>query len=583
MGRREARITGGMGELGCFKAMVLLAAICMLPACVEGSLQDEPQDPDSEVTKRPNILLVVADDLGYSDLGSYGGEIETANLDQLASEGVRLSNFHSAPTCSPTRSMIMSGTYNHEAGLGAMSEWMADNQRGKPGYEGFLNDRVAALPALLRDAGYYTFMAGKWHLGMTPDRGPQARGFEDSIAMLPGAGSHYLQRGISSRLTLVPYAENGREFTLPENFYSTEFYTDRAIAYIDKSRDNPDRPFFGYVAYTAPHWPLQVDRRYSDKYRGRYASGYEVLKSERLERMIEKGIVGQDVQPSAANACNRSWDELDPQEKLRQARFMEVYAGMVDALDENFGRLINHLKAVGEYDNTLIIFISDNGADARPPQGLGGESDYVSQNFDNSLENIGEPNSFVSYGSAWAEVGSYPFRLHKGMTTEGGIRVPAIMRLPGQVSGGGVHHSFMSVLDLMPTFLEVAGAEHPGTSYDGREVLPMRGRSMLGVLAGDSDSAGSEVPFGFSVHRRQGLQFGPWKIVRLPESYGSGSWMLYHLESDPGETSDLSASHPGVAAEMVERWDHFSTNTGVVVAEEAARVPRECESFSREL
>ncbi|WOJ91941.1 arylsulfatase [Congregibacter variabilis] len=530
--------------------------------------------------ERPNILLVIADDLGYSDLGSFGGEISTPNLDELAREGIRLVNFHAGPTCSPTRSMIMSGTYSHRAGLGAMAEWTAENQKGQPGYEGFLNHRVAALPALLRDAGYYTFMAGKWHLGMKPEHGPQARGFMDSIAMLPGAGDHYSQRGINPRLKHIPYRENGRDFTLPDNFYSTDFYTDRAIAYIDKATADSSKPFFGYVAYTAPHWPLQVDPRYSDKYRGRYAAGYEALKRERLARMVEQGIVSAGVPAFSGSGCSADWDDLDEAEQQRQARLMEIYAGMVDSLDENVGRLINHLKSVGEYDNTLIVFISDNGADARPEQGLGRESQFIETTFDNSLENMGNPGSFVSYGSAWAEVGSVPFRLHKGLTTEGGIRVPAIVRLPASVAGqrepGVIRREFASVLDLMPTFLDLAEAPIPGPEYAGRKIYPIVGKSMTPYLSGTTDTILRNEPYGFSVHRRQGLQFDQWKIVRLPAPYGDYSWELYDLSEDPGETNNLAKSQPDVTAEMVARWDSFARETGVIIADPSSRSPAEC-------
>jgi arylsulfatase len=380
---------------------------------------------------------------------------------------------------------------------------------------------------------------------------------------------------------VVPYREDGELVTLPDDFYSTEFYTDKAIAYIDESLQNSGRPFFGYVAYTAPHWPLQVDSSYSDKYRGRYAAGYEALKAERLERMIAQGIVKPDVRPYPGSGCNIGWDELSDEERIRQARLMEVYAGMVDALDENIGRLIAHLKALGEYENTLIVFMSDNGADARPERGLGGESKFIKEHFDNSLENIGRGNSFVSYGAAWAEVGSIPFRLFKGMTTEGGIRVPAIVRLPGNVNDrGSIKDQFLSVLDIMPTFLETAGVEHPGSSYKGRDVFPAVWKSFLPYLNGVSDSVHADDPYGFSVHRRQGLQVNEWKVVRLPKPYGDYNWELYNLDADPGETTNLAALQPDVLSRMVARWDAFALSTGVIVSEESTRTPRECRAGS---
>lgn len=572
-------ILGKISELttSVLAKIVVLLMISLLAACNRPIVTAEKNAGNTHHNKRPNILLIVADDLGFSDLGVYGGEISTPNLDQLANDGgMQLTNFHVAPACSPTRSMIMSGTHNHQAGLGAMAEWVADNQRDQAGYEGYLNDRVAALPALLSDAGYYTFMAGKWHLGMRPEDGPDARGFHDSFALLPGAGNHFSDKGITPHLPQVPYRENGEAVNLPANFYSTTFYTDQAISYIDKSLETRDKPFFGYVAYTAPHWPLQVPARYSDKYRGQYAAGYDSVKRDRLNKMVEAGVFDSSVASYGGSDCSPHWDELSEVEQQRQARLMEIYAGMVDALDENIGRLIDHLKASGEYDNTLIVFMSDNGADARPDEGLNGESDFLREHYDNRLENLGEENSFASYGGAWAEVGSSPLRLHKGLTTEGGIRVPAILHLPGSGAEAAIRNGFVSAMDLMPTFLEVAGATHPGDTYQGRDILPIEGKSVLPYLKGEVDVVHKDHAYGFSLFKRQGLQFNQWKILRLPEPYGDSTWELYDIDADPGETSNLAGELPDLTLEMIQRWETFSSKTGVIVAEPSSRAPREC-------
>ncbi|MFT5767818.1 MAG: arylsulfatase A-like enzyme [Halioglobus sp.] len=561
------------------KKIAVLFLIVTLSTCTQVIAATTKSVGEAQQERRPNILLIVADDLGYSDLGSYGGEIQTPNLDKLASDGgITLTNFHAAPTCSPTRSMIMSGTYNHMAGLGAMAEWTADNQRNQPGYEGFLNDRVVALPRLLRDSGYYTFMAGKWHLGMDPSQGPHMRGFDDSFAMLPGAGNHYSDKGLFPDLPLVPYRENGQLVKLPENFYSTTFYTDKTIAYIDKSLKDADRPFFGYVAYTAPHWPLQVPSRYSDKYIGKYTGGYDSVKRDRLAAMVKAGIVDAKTKAYEGSQCNLGWNDLPEDERKRQARLMEIYAGMVDALDENIGRVISHLKSVGEYENTLIVFMSDNGADARPERGQGSEAEFLEKNYSNSLENMGEESSFVSYGGAWAEVGSVPFRLHKGMTTEGGIRVPAIIHLPGEEREAVIRKGFASVMDILPTFLDIAGAVHSDGNYKGRAVLPVSGKSMLPYLKGEVSALHENDLYGFSVHRRQGLQFNQWKIVRLPKPHGDYTWELYDMDADPGETSNLAGKMPGLTKEMVKRWEEFASETGIVVSEPSSRAPQECRS-----
>lgn len=560
-----------------FLMLISLSSCTQEADTIVNTVSTEISEESSDTTtRRPNILLIVADDLGYSDIGSFGGEIETPNLDDLALNGERLTNYVVAPTCSPTRSMLMSGTYNHRAGLGAMAEWVADNQKDQPGYEGYLNDKVAALPSLLKDAGYRTLMTGKWHLGMKPGQGPESHGFDQSFVMLPGAGNHYSDKGLMPFLPVVPYRENGQEAKLPNDFFSTDFYTDKIIDYIGESSVSSEDPFFAYVAYTAPHWPLQVDRKYSDKYVGKYDQGYAATRNSRIERMINLGILDEQVNTHEGDSCYPSWNQLSKEEQKRQARMMEIYAGMVDSMDENIGRLIQHLKDIGEYENTFIVFMSDNGADARPERGMGEESEHLKKNYSNTLANMGAEDSFVSYGGAWAQVGSTPFRLHKGMTTEGGIRAPAIVSYPAGGLRGGVRTDFVSVMDLLPTFLELAGTTHPGTSYQGREVHPVTGKSMLSYLKGLEGSVHKDEPYGFSVHRRQGLRFNEWKALRMTPPYSDGGWELYNLESDPGETLDLAKTEPKKLEEMMARWAEFETTTGIVVAAPDSRFPGEC-------
>jgi arylsulfatase A-like enzyme len=552
--------------------LILVLGLIFLP--IQGFCQPLDIEPMSD--KRPNILLLVADDLGYSDLGSFGGEINTPNIDQLANNGAKLTNFVAAPTCSPTRAMIMSGTYNHRAGLGAMAEWTSKNQKDKPGYEGYLNDSVVSLPMLLRDSGYSTFIAGKWHLGMKPDQGPDKRGFDKSFVMLPGAGDHFSDRGVHKGLPIVPYRENGKEVALPDNFYSTEFYTDKAIEYID-SAIAKSNPFFGYVAYTAPHWPLQVPKKYSDKYLGKYDAGYESIRSQRLKNLVKQDILSPDIVPHSGSVCFDEWSELPEQKQRYQARLMEIYAGMVDALDENIGRIIQHLEDIDELDNTVIVFLSDNGADARPPLGLKLEAEYVAKEYDNKLNNLGKENSFVSYGGAWALVGSTPFRSHKGRPSEGGIRVPAIVRFPSLIKEKTILREFMSVMDLMPTFLDLAGTSHPGVEYKGRKIWPVEGKSLLPYLGGEESVVHSKPLYGFSIHKRQGLQVGDWKISQLSE-VTKPSWELYNLASDPGETENLAHKLPERLQAMISEWEKF-TDTGIIVSGPKARAPNECQKI----
>ena len=306
-----------------------------------------------EGLKRPNILLIVADDLGYADLGCYGGDIETPNIDSIAATGVRFSRFHTASTCAPTRAMLLSGNDNHIAGMGVQGlvteEW---------GYEGRLTDRIVPFPQLLKDAGYHTYMAGKWHLGSKPEDNPHQKGFERSFVMLPGAGNHSDNRNIVKANSITPYTEDGVPTQWRTGDYSTDLYTDKLIRFIGRGRGDKS-PFFALATYTSPHWPLQVDESHWRKYEGRYDAGYEALRKRRLKSLKQAGLIPENSILPEVDASVKPWDSLTPEEQKMEARKMELYAGMVDNLDFNVGRLIEHLKTIGEFNNTLIVFMSD--------------------------------------------------------------------------------------------------------------------------------------------------------------------------------------------------------------------------------
>ncbi|MEH6368459.1 MAG: sulfatase-like hydrolase/transferase, partial [Pseudomonas marincola] len=358
-------------------------------------------------SSQPNILLILADDLGYSDLGAFGGEINTPQLDTLAKANLQLTSMYAAPTCSPTRSMLMSGTDHHLAGLGTMAEALMPFQKGHPGYEGYLNQQVHSMPQLLQNGGYDTMMVGKWHLGLTPEQGPAARGFQQSFSMLEGGASHFKPRADEpSKIEQVHYVENGKAVEVPDDFYSTDFYTDKLISYMKNTRKD-GKPFFAYAAYTAPHWPLQAPDAYLDKYKGRYDKGYDSVRTARIEQMKKLGLLPADftaARPIPANPHLPGWEQLTPEQQQAEARKMEIYAAMVDNLDHNIGRLLDYLRESGQYDNTLIVFMSDNGA-----AGENHSQWYPNgKHTDNSLANLGRINSEVDYGVRWAEVSAAP-------------------------------------------------------------------------------------------------------------------------------------------------------------------------------
>lgn len=522
--------------------------------------------------KRPNFLVIVADDLGFSDIGAFGGEIATPHLDALAADGLRLTNFHSAPACAPTRAMLLTGTDPHIAGLGTHEEVLAKSQRGKPGYECYLNERVVTLPQLLRDAGYLTLMSGKWHLGSTLETCPHQRGFTRSFALLPGAANHYASSpkagtGFPKQDTL--YTEDDRFVTLPDDFYSSDGFTTKLIDYLDERTDKT-QPFFAYLAFSAPHWPLQAPDDLIAKYRGRYDAGPEALRQERLARLKELGLCAKDIAPHPIVAKNKTWEDMNDEERARSARAMEVYAAMVERLDWNVGRVIAHLKETGEFDNTLILFMSDNGAEGALIEAVPVFGpylmDFIDKYYDNSLDNIGRPNSYVWYGPRWAQASTAPSRLYKTYTSQGGIRVVAFASGASLARRNEIGDAFSTVMDVMPTLLDLAGATHPALEYQGRAIEPMMGRTLRPYFSGEtSDVHPKDVVTGWEFFGRRGIRKGDWKAIWIPAPEGTSDWQLYNVAADPGEIDDLAASEPERLQEMLGLWDEYVERVGVVM------------------
>jgi arylsulfatase len=522
-------------------------------------------DNAQEPVERPNVLLIVADDLGYSDIGCFGGEISTPTLDALANEGVRLTNYHVLPSCSPTRSVLFSGTDNHVAGMGTMGEVKTAEMEGHPGYEGYLNFQVAALPEVLRAAGYHTYMAGKWHLGHEEKTSPYARGFEETFALLPGGGSHWSDRKPLSPPQVMIYRRNGKVVdALPGDFYSTRYYTDMLLGWLEKNRSD-DKPFFAYLSYTAPHDPLHAPKEYIQKYKGIYDNGWDVLREKRLGALQELGIVPEGVKPFPRLPSVEAWDNMSAQERREAARDMEVYAAMVDYMDEQIKRVIDYLKEIGEYDNTMVIFFSDNGANGAHRTFYPGQTDEYLGSFDNSLENRGLPNSFIEMGPGWAQASMSPSRLFKGFTAEGGIKSPLIVKMPGEMSNAGtMNHSFFHVRDIKPTILGLAGAGHAET-FEGRVVKPMQGHSVLDLFEGRVTTASPEISrVGYELFGLKAYFVGEWKILWMPKPFGSGKWELFDVSKDPGEMNDLSQTYPEKTKEMIALWEKYKEENGVL-------------------
>ena len=537
-------------------------------------VQDVAVTPDD----RPNILLIVADDMGFTDLGSFGGEIPTPNLDELAYAGIRLTNFHTAPVCAPARAMLLSGMDNHEAGIGSMTlkrfydNGTAPNQDipgyGQPGYEGYLSYRVAALPEVLRDAGYRTYMAGKWDLGraLVEEHNPAGRGFESSFALTTGSALHLGDADGSAdggvpRADPLVYRENWDVVELlPEDFFSTEMFTDKIMEYIGDHRDD-GRPFFAYLALSAPHWPLQVPEDWRDRFTGDYDEGYDAIRDRRVRRAVEQGVLPPEAHMDGYRRRSTPWSSLDAMERIGQSRRMELYAAMVAHMDFHIGRLLAYLREIGEFENTFILFMSDNGASGSSPAGM-------SEGFDNSLANMGDVDSFVDYGMGWAEAAMAPYRDVKSSMAEGGVLAAAFATHGPVASAGGVSRQYLTMQDVMPTLLRIAETEDPVREYNHRPILPMRGKSFLGILQGDDaavhDAAES---IGWELSGERALVRGNWKLLWMPSAGEETRWELFDLSADPFERNDVSAQHPDTMADLISAWNDYAEEVGVVTGD----------------
>ncbi|CAJ2508728.1 Uu.00g137540.m01.CDS01 [Anthostomella pinea] len=576
--------------------------------------------------KRPNFLFILADDLGFSDVGCYGSEIQTPNIDRLAGDGIRMLNHHAAAACSPTRAMLLSGTDAHLGGLGVLIEQKAAENgtkrwAGKPGYEGYLNQDVATIPEILSDNGYCTLMSGKWHLGLRTSQGPWARGFSKAFAMLPGCCNHYGWEPAQERFPIggsPVHAEMGKKVDIqpnktedPNGFYSSAYYTDKLIDYFE-GRDEEEKaePFFAFLPFTAPHWPLQCTKAQRDKYKGIYDGGPYALRQCRLSKLAVMGIIDSSVIPHDVETSTMGfgeWADMTAEEKQLSSRAMEAYAGMVDTMDVNVGKVVEYLKKTGQYDDTFIVFMSDNGAEgaaleAKPIMG-DNIMRVIHQYYDNSYENIGAWNSFTWLGPLWAQASTAPSRLFKMFPSQGGILVPCVVKPPANTFlpnfiPGSFNRAFSTVMDFAPTFLDLAGVSLPPaeaktvttrlaggvetttrkmTTFRGRPVHAIRGKSWVpffnhGDAVEDDDETwaihSSTDATGWELFSRAALRKGAWKIVHIHKKHGGvgigdEGWELYNLSTDPGETKDLGPQEPEKLAELLESWEEYVAECGI--------------------
>lgn len=536
MSRSLRALTAGMGLLAC--AVALAAG-----------------------PTRPNIVVLVADDWGFSDVGAFGGEIATPNLDALARAGARFSNFHVAASCAPTRSMLLTGVDNHRNGVGNLRETMPQAHLGQPGYRGSLNPNVVTVASLLQDSGYRTLVAGKWNVGSEPYNLPNRRGFERSIIQGDTGSDNWdpAQRYLPHSAT-VQWFENGKPAVMPTEFYSSQYFVDRTIDYL-RAGQAEGKPFFAYVGFQANHVPLQAPREFIDKYRGRYDAGWTALRQARRDKAAELGLIPKGT-PMVRMASTADWERLSDKDKRYEARRMEVYAGMADAMDFHVGRLVAHLRQTGEYANTVFVFLSDNG-----PEG----ADYADAQlwlrtqYSQDIDRMGGKGAYAITGPGWASASASPLATYKFYGGEGGIRTPLIISgVPGMPQNQ-VHHAMAHVNDIVPTLLELAQVPRPGATYKGQPVEALAGRSLLGALRGDTPQVhASDEPIGYELSGSRALFKGNLKLVSNLPPVGDGQWHLYDLRQDPGETHDLQKELPDAFRALQADYDAYAKAHGVL-------------------
>jgi arylsulfatase A-like enzyme len=519
--------------------------------------------PVSAQPKRPNVVILLADDWGFSDVGAFGGEIRTPHLDALAKAGVRFTNFHVAGSCSPTRAMLQTGVSNHRAGLGNMPETIPPAHVGKPGYDQVLSFNTVTLASLFRDAGYLTVLTGKWHLGKTPDRLPTARGYVHAFSMSDAGADNFEQRPIEGMYEKADWTEDGKPARLPANYYSSTFIVDRTIAYANRARA-AGRPFFASVNFLANHTPVQAPDADIARYADRYLQGWGALRTERAARVSAMGLL-----PGAVRALPPAldWTKLDADEQALRARAMAAYAGMAEAMDREVGRLVAHLKAVGEYDNTIFLFLSDNGAEALDPMASFTTRMNIRYYYDTGIDAVGRRNSFTAVGPGWALASVSPLAGYKFTAFEGGLRVPLILSWPGNpsVRQGSVARAFTHVTDIAPTLLEMAGVPGHSGRYQGKPVEPMQGKSLVPLLDGSAATVrGPDEPLGYELSGNAALFKGDFKLVKNLPPAGTGAWQLFDIVRDPGETNDLAKAMPDRMREMIADYDGFAAREKVL-------------------
>ena len=520
-------------------------------------------------SSRPNIVLILADDLGFSDIAPYGSEVRTPALTELAEQGVRFSNYHTAANCAPARAMLLTGVNNHLAGVANIPEMIAPEQAQYDSYQGVLGRNVVTVATLLESSGYHTYMAGKWHLGATADLLPSRRGFQRTVALMDSGADNWEQRPYLAIYDEANWFADGERYQLPDDFYSSRFLIDKTIEFIDSNLAD-GQPFFAYVPFQAVHLPVQAPSDLIEANMGVYDAGWEALRNERRNSAVKLGLVPEATQ-LADMPSTQDWDELSAQRKRYESKRMAVYAAMIEAMDQNIGRLIAHLKNKGVYDNTIFIFTSDNGAEVSGPDDpLAFPQSRVaaSVGYHTDYDRLGLKGSFSSISPSFASAAVSPLAYYKFHTGEGGLRVPLIIAAPGRddfrAQQNSISPAFAWVTDITPTILSLAEVSPPSGRFGGREVLGMSGKNLMPILSGLQERVYVESEsVGYELTGHAALFQGDYKLVRVMPPRGDGEWHLYNLVTDPGEAKDLKATEGKRYEQMQIAYAQFETDNSV--------------------
>jgi arylsulfatase len=518
-------------------ARVLLAAV-PVAACAGGA---------------PNIIVILADDLGFSDVGCYGSEIDTPNIDRLAANGVRFTQFYNTARCNPSRAALLTGLHPQRSGMA----WIPENL-GLPAYLGHLNAQCVTIPEVLKPAGYTTLMSGKWHVGIEEGQWPLDRGFDRFFGLVGGAGSYWeVLPGEDFKMALD--GDLWRPDPGDKSYYFTDAVTDRAIEFVSTATKRTN-PFFLYLAYTAPHWPLHAPEKEIAKYRGRYREGWDAIRESRYRRQIKLGIIDKKWALSPRDSAIPAWETVSPADQDQWDLRMAVYAAMIDRMDQGIGRLLGELERAGKLDNTLVIFLSDNGGcGIDPPRTTAGSDPNIPP---------GPQGGYWGYGEPWANVSNTPFRKFKQFIHEGGIATPLICSWPvGIRAQNGLNHQPGHIVDIMPTLMEVAGASYP-QERNGEKIHVLEGSSFASVFRGEVRPEHEVICWEHTGN--QGVRMGDWKLVAVRNA--KAGWELYNLKEDRSEMNDLAGQYPDRVADMSRRYEKWAADSGLISFDDARRL-----------